>query len=160
MLARGRLIRAADAASARKVPKRADDLAEAMALMMTTNARAGDDDERALDRVVALSRLLAERLIGRALELAPETIALLAQRVLVEARNARRIHVFVSPTNVAALESATAAFDPERRVHTITGDPSLGAGDVRLETELGTVEARIDRELDRLALRLRDALRS
>jgi flagellar biosynthesis/type III secretory pathway protein FliH len=160
MLARGRLVRAADAGTARKVPNRADDLAEAVALLMTANARAAADDERALDRVVTLSRLLAERLIGRALELAPETIVALAERVLAEARNARRVHVFVDPAHVPALESATTAFDPEGRVHAVTGDPSLGAGDIRLETELGTVEARIDGELDRLALRLRDALRS
>jgi flagellar biosynthesis/type III secretory pathway protein FliH len=160
MLARGRLIRAAEAGKARKVPNRADDLAEATALLMTANARAANDDERALDRVVALSRLLAERLIGRALALAPETVVALAEGVLAEARNARRVHVFVSPTHVPALESATAAFDAEGRVHTVTGDPALGDGDIRLETELGTVEARIDGELDRLALHLRDALRS
>lgn len=160
MLARGRLIRAEDAAAARTVPNRADDLAEATALLMTATARAAHDDEQAVDRVVALSRLLAERLVGRALELAPETIVALAERVLAEARNARRVHVFVSPARVPALEGATAAFDPEGRVHTVTGDPTLGDGDIRLETELGTVEARLGGELDRLALRLRDALRS
>jgi flagellar biosynthesis/type III secretory pathway protein FliH len=159
-LARGRLVRATDAALARKVTRHADGLADATALLMTANARAADADERALDNVVALSRLLAERLIGRALELTPETIVALAHGVLGEARSARRVHIFVSPAQVPTLEGATAAFDPEGRVHTITGDASLGAGDIRLETELGTVEARVDNELDRLALRLRDALRS
>ena len=159
-LARGRVVRATDAALARKVPRHADGLAEATALLMTANARAADADERALDSVVALARLLAERLIGRALELTPETIVALAHGVLGEARSARRVHIFVSPAQVPTLESATAAFDPEGRVHSITGDDSLGAGDIRLETELGTVEARVDDELDRLALRLRDALRS
>jgi flagellar biosynthesis/type III secretory pathway protein FliH len=159
-LARGRLIKAGDAGRARKVPDRADDVAKATALLLTASARAGDEDERARDRIVALSRLLAERLIGRAIELSPETVVALAARVLGEARNARRVHVFVSPTQVTTLESATAAFDPEGRVHTITGDPSLGAGDIRLETELGAVEACVGNQLDRLALRLRDALRS
>jgi flagellar biosynthesis/type III secretory pathway protein FliH len=127
---------------------------------MAASARAADSDAQALDRIVALSRLLAERLIGRALDLAPETVAALAERVLSEARNARRVHLFVSPAEVPILKGATAAFDPEGRVHAITGDPSLTAGDIRIETELGTVEARVGDELDRLALRLREALRS
>jgi len=127
---------------------------------MAGAARAAEADERAQDRIVALSRVLAERLIGRTLELAPETVVTLAERVLIEARNARRIQMFVNPLQVPTLTAATAAFDPEGRVHTVTGDPSLGAGDIRLETELGTVEARVGDELDRLALRLREVMRS
>jgi flagellar biosynthesis/type III secretory pathway protein FliH len=128
--------------------------------MMKTRVRAANADEQALDRIVSLSRVLAERLLGTALDLEPETIVKLAHGVLAEARSAERILLYAHPAQVAVLESATAVFDPEGRVHRISGDPTLSVGDVRLETELGTVEARLDAELDRLAHHLRDALRS
>lgn len=159
-LARGRLIRAEDATRARGVPSRADDVAEALALMMKAQVRVADSDELAVDRIVSLARVLAERLLGTALDLEPDTVLALAHGVLAEARNAERILLYTHPSQVALLESATAAFDPEGRVHRISPDPALGKGDVRLETELGTVDARLDAELDRLAHRLRDALRS
>jgi flagellar biosynthesis/type III secretory pathway protein FliH len=159
-LARGRLIRASVAARARNVPRQADDVAEALAFMMKARMRHADADEAAIDRLVSLSRILAERLLGTALDLQPETIVALAHGVLSEARSAERIHLYVNPSQLAVLESATSVFDPEGRVHRISGDPALGAGDVRLETELGTVEARLGAELDRLAQRLRGALRS
>jgi flagellar biosynthesis/type III secretory pathway protein FliH len=159
-LARGRLVRANDVARTRGVPKRADDIAEALALMMKTRAQTADAEEAAIDRIVSLSRVLAERLLGTALGLEPETIVRLAHGVLAEARSAARILLYAHPAQVAVLESATAAFDPEGRVHRICADSALGMGDVRLETELGTVEARLDAELDRLARRLRDVLRS
>jgi flagellar biosynthesis/type III secretory pathway protein FliH len=119
-----------------------------------------DADERALDRIVDLSRLLAERLLGKSLELEPAHIAALARGVLSEARSARRLRIFVHPSHVALLETATEEFDPEGRVHCVSGDPELRPGDIRLETELGTVDARLETELDSLARHLRDVLRS
>jgi flagellar biosynthesis/type III secretory pathway protein FliH len=160
ILPRGRLVRAADLGRTTQAARRADELADAAALMIRASSRAAEADERNLDRLIDLSRLLAERLLGSALALRPEAIVSLARSVLEEARSARRVHVFVNPAHVSDIEGATLAFDPERRIHAVSADTALGPGDVRLETELGTVEARIDPELERLAHRLRDALRS
>lgn len=117
-------------------------------------------DEHDIDRIVNLSRLLAERLIGRELEIDPTTIVSLARGVLMEARSVRDVRVFVHPVHVGLLEGAAHAIDPDGRVREVRADASLGPGDVRLETELGIVDARIRAELDGLAERLRMALRS
>lgn len=162
-VARGRLIRGGSVASSPPIGAGArvsDAVSQAAALAVRASALAGDRDEAALDRVVDLARLLAERLLRKSIELSPETIASLAAAVLAEARSARRVAVFVHPSHVPLLEHATQAFDPEGRVHRIAGDASLGSCDVRLETELGNVDARIDVGLTELARRLRDALRS
>ncbi len=48
-------------------------------------------DERALERSVELARLLAERLLGESLRVAPEQVVALARQALGEARGARRV---------------------------------------------------------------------
>ena len=161
MLARGRLIHAApDPAPSRSSKEPASVFAESAAFAIKARAHDAEADEAALDRVVELARLLAERLLEKSLELSPSDITGIARAVLEEARSARRIELFVHPSHVSVLEGATDAFDPERRAHTVVGDSSLEPGDVKLVTELGVVEARIGSELTLLANRLRDALRS
>jgi len=162
-IARGRLVRRdAAARGAPNEPATAltDALVRVAALAMRANAEQAQTDQAALDRIVDLARLLAERLLRKSVELAPETIRSLAEGVLVEARSARRVMLVVHPSHVPLVERATSAFDPDGRVHGVTADPSLGPCDVRLETELGNVDARIEVELAELARRLRDALRS
>jgi type III secretion protein L len=154
----GRLVKRSEASA--RDDEAASNVARAAARAMKEAAHQSAADEQAMDRVVDLSRLLAERLLGKALELEPDTIVALARRVLAEARSARSIRVLVQSSNVARLRRATEEFDPDGRVHAVVGDDALAPGDIRLETELGSVDARLETGLDGLADHLRDALRS
>jgi flagellar biosynthesis/type III secretory pathway protein FliH len=113
--------------------------------------------ERQLDQVVALARVLAERLLGEALTLAPERVVALARRALSEARGAQRITLAAHPDDVPLLERALAAQDVTPPVLVVV-DPNRRRGNLRLETDLGTLDAELAPQLDRLAEKLREAL--
>lgn len=159
-LARGTLLRAAEAGSPRLVRGDADRVAELLALSMKEALARSEHDDGAIDRLVDLARLLAERLLRQSLELDPDVVVALARGVLAEARSARRVRLFANPGAVGTLENAIKDYDPDGRVHQVSADAALGPGDLRLETELGTVDATLHTGLDLLARRLRDALRS
>jgi len=149
---------AADARLRAEELGRARGLAEVSAWSLRLKAREDELDRRALDRSVELARLLAERLLGAALELSPELVVSLAREAFAEVRAARRVRLFANPEDVALLERAVAAFDPEAQLSEIAADPELARGDLRLETDVGVLDAKLGAELDRLAARLREAI--
>jgi flagellar biosynthesis/type III secretory pathway protein FliH len=139
---------------------RSTGLADAAALALALRIREERADEASLDRIVGLARLLAERLLGQALDKDDGAIGLLARQAIDEARGARRITLRVHPSNAAPLESVTLIVDPKKRIHAVVGDATLERGDVVLETDLGTVDARLGTSLDRLTARLKEAIGS
>ena len=151
--------RAERAVAAARAEGHADGLAQAAALALSLRQQGDRSDEAALDRTLALARLLSERLLGEALSASDATLAQLARATLAEARGARRVVLRAHPDSAARLAAATADFDPDGRVHSVVADAALGRGDFVLETEVGTVDARLGAGLDRLAERLREALR-
>jgi flagellar assembly protein FliH len=114
-------------------------------------------DRRALDRVVALARLLAERLLGETLALEPSRVAALAEQALKEARGARRITIIAHPADVAELERALRGAQREH-VTRIEPDARRARGNLRFETDIGVLDADLAPQLDRLAQRLREAV--
>jgi flagellar biosynthesis/type III secretory pathway protein FliH len=120
-------------------------------------ARADKQLERQLDQLVALARVLAERLLGEALTLEPERVVALARRALSEARGAQRITLAAHPDDVPLLERALAAQELTPPVLVVV-DPNRRRGNLRLETDLGTLDAELAPQLDRLAEKLREAL--
>ena len=152
--------RAADVRTAAIEQGRAEALAETAALVLSLRRRETEADERARDRLIAIASLLAERLLGHALATNPEEVVSLATQALSEAGGARRVELRAHPEDAALLRSATVAFDPEGRVHAVVSDESLARGDLRLNTEVGMIDARLGPELSRLAERLREALSS
>lgn len=115
-------------------------------------------DERAKDRWVELARLLAERLLGQALALDPALVTELADTALAEARGARHIVLAAHPEDVPLLERARA----ENRLSHVTrivARDDRARGSLRLETEIGVLDADLAPQLDRLAARLRETLR-
>jgi flagellar biosynthesis/type III secretory pathway protein FliH len=112
--------------------------------------------ERQLDRVVDLARLLAERLLGETLRADPSRVAALARQALTEARGARKLTLAAHPDDLPLLEAALGR--QELAPMTLVGDPSRRRGSVRLDTELGTLDAELAPQLDRLAEKLREAL--
>jgi flagellar biosynthesis/type III secretory pathway protein FliH len=141
---------------------RAEALAETAALALALRNREAEADDRAQDRLIAIASLLAERLLGHALATRPEEVLSLAAQALSEAGGARRVELHAHPEDAALLRSgiAAAGFDPAGRVHAVVSDESLARGDLRLNTELGMIDARLGPELSRLAERLREALSS
>lgn len=115
-------------------------------------------DERALDRSVELARLLAERLLGESLRVAPEQVVALSQRALAEARGARRITLVAHPEDAKLLEFSLPGLGLEPAVATVRADPTRSRGNLRIETEIGVLDAELAPQLDRLALKLRESL--
>ena len=115
--------------------------------------------ERDADRVVPMAVALAERLLGASLSLEPARIADLARGVLEEARGARRAAIDAHPADAEALRRALqdGGLDTARSTD-VREDPSLARGELRLHTDVGTIDARFAPRFDRLASALRDAL--
>jgi flagellar biosynthesis/type III secretory pathway protein FliH len=115
-------------------------------------------DERALERTVALARLLAERLLGASLAIAPEQVVALAKQALSEARGARRLSIVAHPEDAKLLSQALPSLGVAIETVRILPDGSRGRGSLRIETDIGVLDADLAPQLDRLALRLRETL--
>jgi flagellar biosynthesis/type III secretory pathway protein FliH len=115
-------------------------------------------DERALDRSVELARLLAERLLGESLRAAPEQVISLAKQALGEARGARRITLVAHPDDARILEQALPALGLDQATAQVRADASRTRGNLRIETEIGVLDAELAPQLTRLALKLRESL--
>ncbi|MGO8998772.1 MAG: FliH/SctL family protein [Polyangiaceae bacterium] len=114
-----------------------------------------------LERSIGFAKVLAERLIGRALEMDPALIASIAAEALSEARGARRVRLECHPLDAETLRShlSGAGFgSPEGVAIEVTGNTELARGSLRVHTELGTLDAQLHPRIERLAAALRDAL--
>lgn len=130
----------------------AAELAAELLLVRSDRARL---DAAHLDRVVELARLLAERLVGEVLAVEPQRVVAMARDLAAEARGARRLHIEAHPADADALATALGELGRDARV---TADPSLARGSLRLATDAGRVDGRLDVRLERLAVALRAAL--
>jgi len=136
---------------------RAEGMAALAARAIAFNALESQTDERALDRVVELARLLSERLLGEALGIEPERVVALARQALKEVRGARRIAIHAHPDDLPLLERALPPIVREGALDLVAA-PDSRRGDLRIHTEFGVLDATLGPELDRLATKLRDAL--
>jgi flagellar biosynthesis/type III secretory pathway protein FliH len=114
--------------------------------------------ERDLERSVGLARVLAERLLGEALESAPDRVVALARQALLEARGAHRAVIEASPLDAEALRSHVVDIGLAEGALEIKIDPTLSRGSLRVHTNLGSLDAQLTPQLERLAKALRDAL--
>jgi flagellar biosynthesis/type III secretory pathway protein FliH len=111
--------------------------------------------EQARGEVVQLARLLAERILTRELLIRPESIAQLADEVLRGARGAHQVTLHASPTDAAYLSERLAALQLQLGGPvTVRPDSLLNPGDLRLETDIGCIDARIGTQLTHLATSL------
>jgi flagellar biosynthesis/type III secretory pathway protein FliH len=136
--------------------------AKLAAAWLAMRAAEAKRDERDLERAVTLATVLAERLVGRALALDPTVVASLAREALGEARGARRVRLEAHPDDVAQLRAELAAAGlgtPSGVAVDVIANDALARGDLTVHTELGTLDARLQPRLERLAAALRDALR-
>ena len=116
---------------------------------------------REIERSIAIAKLLAERLIGREITLNPGLVGSIAREALAEARGARRVRLEANPLDAEALRAQLVSAGlggPEGVVIEVIENTELARGSLRVHTELGTLDARLNPRLERLAAALRDAL--
>ena len=127
---------------------------------MALAAREAKQDALALDRTVELARVLAERLLGEALRLDPGRVAALAKRALADARGARRVVIHACPDDVARLSHQLPSLGVDSAAVELRSDSRRLPGSLRIETEIGMLDAELGPQLDRLAERLRQSLKT
>jgi flagellar biosynthesis/type III secretory pathway protein FliH len=151
----GRLIRGTSAPSptSATVPAR-DDGSELFERLAQASAR-GRLLEREHATVVSLARILAERLVGQALAESDTALFHYAATIIDEARGARALSLHAHPGDATRLRTSLAFAERDVRV---VADDSLAPGQLRVESELGSVEASPATSLARLAERARTAL--
>jgi flagellar assembly protein FliH len=110
-------------------------------------------------RVIALAVALSERLLGAVLALDPARIAGLARTVIAEARGARRAVMDAHPEDAAALREHLSLAGLDVQTVEVRDDAALARGELRLHTDVGTIDARLAPRFERLAAALRDALK-
>jgi len=137
---------------------RADASAKIAARALALRHHEARADERALDRSVELARLLAERLLGESLRVAPEQVMALARQALSEARGARRITLVAHPDDAKLLEISLPSLGLDAAVAVVRADPARSRGNLRIETEIGVLDAELAPQLERLSLKLRESL--
>jgi flagellar biosynthesis/type III secretory pathway protein FliH len=113
-------------------------------------------DEREISRSIDLARAMSERLIGEALRIDPEHILSLAKEALRAARKARRIVVVAHPEDAAVLARDVGVLGLENAAIEIHADAARARGSLLFHTDLGTLDADLSLQLDRLATALRE----
>jgi len=131
--------------------------AKLAATLLVLRAREEHAAEAELDRSVQLAAVLAERLLGESLRVDPQTVAKLARQALAEAQGARTVRIEAHPDDVLGLQQHLALLQIAQ-VASVVPDATLQRGSLRLHTDLGTIDAQLRPQLERLARALRDAL--
>jgi flagellar biosynthesis/type III secretory pathway protein FliH len=129
---------------------RAAGYAELTALVLAQKAREAGLEAAAQTRAITVARLLAERVIGHAVELTPALVGDLALSALNEVRGARRVQLFVHPGDEAQVAPRVAALRLPAASVSVECDPELASGQLRILTEMGSFEANLGRRLDLL----------
>lgn len=117
------------------------------------------DNASQTERIVQLARLLAERILGRALILDDTAVGDMAHALLAEVRGARRITFRCRPDDVANLTQSLAGMAAHADVR-VEPAPDLAAGCFELHTDVGTLSGSLGARLDLLAKKLCEGLGS
>jgi flagellar biosynthesis/type III secretory pathway protein FliH len=139
---------------------RADGVARLAAHTIALKSREAASLDGELDRIVELAKILAERLLGASLGLDPERVVGLARQAIAEATGARRITVVAHPEDAAHLEAALGSLAAGAEAVRVVADPKRPRHGLRLETDIGVLDAELAPQLERLALKLRETLGS
>jgi flagellar biosynthesis/type III secretory pathway protein FliH len=147
----------ADAHAARETARRegletgrAEGMAEAAVALAVARTEAARLTEAAAPAAIALASKMAEKIVGRAVALAPETMADIAAEALGACRpGAGAVRVRVHPDDLAAVEArrqALAARAPAATLE-IVADEAVGRSGCVIETPQGRVDARLETQL-------------
>jgi flagellar biosynthesis/type III secretory pathway protein FliH len=126
---------------------------EATAIVAAAHAEAARVQAASHDDLVRLARRMAEKILARELVLAPGAVADVARQAVTEARGARNLLVRAHPDDLAVLEAARPRLHEALAGVTaiaLRPDPTVGRGGCVVETESGSVDARLESQLDAL----------
>jgi flagellar biosynthesis/type III secretory pathway protein FliH len=145
---------------AREAAEEASQAEQAKVAALFLRIRQEDEQraERDVDRSITIAVVLAERLLGTALAHDPKLIVQMAHQALSEARGARRVVIEASPLDADVLQRHLVDVGFEPHHVEIRSDPSQGRGALRISTNLGTLDAQLRPQIERLAKALRDTL--
>lgn len=133
-LARGREEAAALREEARQVLRQAEELRRA-----TLASLEGE--------ILALAREMAEKIVAAQLSVDPGVVLHIVREALEAARGRGQVVIYVSPEQKAVVEAKSEeirlSLPPGTALYVI-GDPALKAGECRVETPDGSVEATLD----------------
>ena len=128
----------------------AEGLAQAAGLVSEARAEA----QRALDGVapaaIALARKMAEKIVGRAVELDPDVVADIAAEALGTCRaDVGAVRVRVHPDDLPAVEARRDRLTSRLPATTIelVGDPAVGRHGCLIDTPRGRIDARLETQL-------------
>jgi flagellar biosynthesis/type III secretory pathway protein FliH len=139
---------------------RADALCLVVGEALELRKRQAELSKSVLDRSIGFATLLAERLLGEELQQSPERIRDLARQALREAAGARQAVIVASPRDAAELKAGLVGLGALLDSIGIEEDGKLSRGQLRVETELGVIEADLKGQLERLAAQLKKLLES
>ena len=139
---------------------RADALCLVVGETLALRKRQAELSRSVLDRSVGFATLLAERLLGEELQQSPERVRSLARQALKEAAGARQAVIVAHPADAAELRAGLIGLGELLDSIGIEEDVRLGRGHLRVETELGVIEADLRGQLERLAGQLKKLLES
>ena len=139
---------------------RADALCLVVGETLELRKRQAELSKSVLDRSIGFATLLAERLLGEELEQSPERIRALARQALKEAAGARQAVIVAHPRDAAELRAGLIGLGAMLDSIGIEEDTRLTRGQLRVETELGVIEADLKGQLERLAVQLKKLLES
>jgi flagellar biosynthesis/type III secretory pathway protein FliH len=129
---------------------RAEGMAEAAVTLAAARTEAARLTEAAAPAAITLATKMAERIVGHAVALAPETMADIAAEALGACRpGAGAVRVRVHPDDLAAVEArrdALAARAPAAALE-IVADETIGRAGCVIETPQGRVDARLETQL-------------
>jgi flagellar assembly protein FliH len=108
-------------------------------------ARKAGHEEASVDRVVELSLLVAERVLGEAIAVDKSHIRALVQQALSAAQGADEVRIEAHPDDVPELEQLVREL-PHLRANVVLTQ-ELSRGSIMLRTNLGTVDARLATQL-------------
>lgn len=141
-------------ASAERAAVAAGEAALAARWLELKRATSAWEREREGD-LVGVARLLAERLLGRALEVDPRAIVDLTRQALGPLRRARRLQISVHPDDADALRAGLSSLGHDADAIEVHIEPTAPRGAVHVVSELGAVRAELAPQLDRLLAALR-----
>ena len=153
--AAARSIRAHAAAEGRE-----EGLAHATGIVASAVLTADRIAARTRPQLVDLAFAVAARVLAHAVERDPAAVAEVAARALESARHRAEVTLRVHPEDLAAIRAAEGALEAglsRARHFELVADPSVGRGGAVVETEAGTVDARLDRQLAALREALAEA---
>jgi len=101
-------------------------------------------------KIMEIARILAEKLLGQALELEPRLVVDLARECVQSVQRASRFVFYAHPLDADTLDRHRDRLGLDVSLVDIESDPSQTRGSLRIETDLGVLDAKVPQQLDLL----------